>query len=163
MNLDIFPSQGAKAVRSGVYGEAKLLAAFAAFKIKAIDDQPSYHDSQLWPRKGKLLLRQSKQVTGRFVDYLYKDYDRHLSVAMECKNQEGWGTTDEKLSYTIDMLIVAEHPFWLILSGNGWNPTVIKFMEAKIKAAAIERPSRLIWDHFLYRAVERLVERGEIA
>jgi hypothetical protein len=160
-----FPTQGAKAVRSGRYGELALEAAFSAHKVKAYDDNPGFHnDTQLWSRKDKILVRQYVLDSGRIVDFVYKDFYRSISLPIECKQQMGNGTTDEKLSYTVKGLVRSGYGvFWLVLSGGGFRPRVIEDIRKEIMFLK-DISGRLIFNEgpFLQRAVEKLVDLGEV-
>jgi hypothetical protein len=164
--LDL-PSQGARAVRSGRYGETVIEAGFGAYGVRAVNDNREFHyEGEFWERKEKLLIRQHRLENGRIIDFLYKNFAIKQVVPIECKQQMDSGTTDEKLSYTIDQLEACAHPaFWLVLSGGGFNPGVVKFIEAKIKKLNTKGrvKGRLIFNEgsFLQRAIERLVERNE--
>ena len=161
------PSQGARAVRSGRYGELAIEAAFKAYGVRAVNDNLEFHyEGEFWERKEKLLIRQHRLATGRIVDFLYKNFAIKQTVAIECKQQMGGGTTDEKLAYTVDQLEACGHPaFWLVLSGPGFNPDVITSIDRKIKAinAKARIKGRLVHNEFslMQRAIERLVERNE--
>lgn len=164
--LDL-PSQGARAVRSGRYGELAIEAGFKAFGVRAVNDNREFHyEGEFWERKEKLLIRQHQLPNGSVIDFLYKNFATKLTVPIECKQQMDSGTTDQKLSYTVDELEDCGHPaFWLVLSGGGFNPKVVKVIEAKIKKlnAKGKVKGRLVYDErsLLQRAIERLVERNE--
>lgn len=161
-----FITQGAKAVRSGRYGEFAIEAAFRAYKVPTVDDNPEFHHgADFWDRKEKLLIRQHSLPNGRIVDFLYKDFNAKLAFPIECKQQMGRGTTDEKLAYTVDMLARSGFGiFWLIISGGGFTPRVIQEIDAKInhlnKTTNIK--GRLVHNQgpFLQRAVEKLRRFG---
>jgi hypothetical protein len=161
------PSQGARAVRSGRYGETIIEAGFRAYGVRGVNDNREFHyEGQLWERKDKLLIRQHKLTSGKIIDFLYKNFAIKQMVAIECKQQMGSGTTDEKLSFTIDQLEGCGHAaFWLVLSGGGFNPDVVKIIEAKIKKLNEKGrvKGRLIFNEksLLQRAIERLVEQNE--
>lgn len=160
------PLQGARAVRSGRFGELSLEAGFEAYGAKIVNDDPVYHRNrggELWARRDRILIRQYRMPDGGAnLDYLYRDYPRDLLLAIEHKQQMGTGTADEKLSYAIDRLVKCDLPFWLILSGGGFNSKVTAAIEKKIRQLESVR-GRLVFNqgHFLQRAIERLVERGE--
>lgn len=166
IELDI-PLQGARAVRSGRYGEIVIEAGFSAYGVRPVNDNREFHyEGELWERKDKFLIRQHRLKSGRTVDFLYKNFAIKQTVPIECKQQMDSGTTDEKLSYTVDQLEVCGHPaFWLVLSGGGFNPAVVKFIDAKIKQINLKGKvrGRLIFNEksLLQRAIERLVERSE--
>jgi hypothetical protein len=161
------PLQGARASRSGRYGEFAIEAGFKAYAVRAVNDNLEFHyEGNLWERKDKLLIRQHKLHSGRIVDFLYKNFATGLTVPIECKNQKESGTTDEKLSYSVDQLEECGHPaFWLVLSGGGFNPDVVKFVEAKIKKLNGKGRVKgcVIYNEqsLMQRAIERLVERNE--
>lgn len=161
------PSQGARAVRSGSFGELTLEAAFRAYGVNIANDHPEFHyKTDIFGRTDKILIRQFLLLPGHRVDYFYRDFASDLTLAIECRNQMGSGTTDEKLHFTVNRLVEARSPYWLIVSGGAFRPMVIKATEALI-ADSNKRtnvPGRMIFNaaHFLQRAVERLIERGEI-
>lgn len=179
MFRDHGPSHGAKAVRSGQYAENALESKFLTFKVRTFDDHPSFHQQQFWPRTGRALLRQHPIKTGNKIDYLYRDYDRNIPVAIEAKNQMGEGTTDQKLAYAVDILLESGYPFyWLVLHGGGFNKDVVSRIYKKIEncngnkhqpqGALIHTSEcfpqgRLIQDveSILQRAIEALVDRGK--
>jgi hypothetical protein len=160
-------SQGARAVRSGRFGELAIEAGFKAYGVRAVNDNREFHfEGDFWQRKDKFLIRQHQLATGRIVDFLYKNFAIGQTMPIECKQQMGGGTTDEKLAYTVDQLEACGHAaFWLVLSGTGFNPDVVKSIDAKIKAinAKGRIKGRLVHNEFslMQRAVERLVERNE--
>jgi len=94
---------------------------------------------------------------------LYRDYRRDLVLAIEHKNQMENGTADEKLSYAVDRMAQYGLPFWLVLSGGGFHLKVTATIEKKLQRLESVR-SRLIYNqgNFLQRAIEKLVERGEL-
>ncbi len=159
-------SHGARSVRSGQYGEAIITAAFEVHDVKAVTDNEGYHNEpQLWARKGKILICQHKMQSGRVVDFLYKDFDRDLTLAIEHKQQMGNGTTDEKLAYTADSLATSEYGlYWIILSGGGFSPKVIRVIEKKIRKYndTTNTRGRLVHNQgpFLQRAIEQLIDQG---
>jgi len=161
------PLQGARAVRSGRFGEKSLEAGFEAYGVKIVNDDPVYHRDKggdLWTRRDQILIRQYRMPDGGAnLDYLYRDYLRDLVLAIEHKQQMGTGTADEKLSYAIDRLVKCNLPFWLILSGGGFNSKVTAVIDKKIRLLESVR-GRLLFNqaHFLQRAIEKLIERGEV-
>lgn len=166
-NSDMFgPSQGARAVRSGTFGELTLEAAFKAYNVRATNDHPEFHyETDIWGRTERLLIRQFQIQAGYRIDYLYRNFETDVRLAIECKNQIGPGTTDEKLISTVQSLVETNLPYWLILSGGAFRPAVTKKV-AKFIAENNQRtnvPGRLIFNaaHYLQRAVERLIERNE--
>ena len=164
--LDL-PSQGARASRSGNFGQSSIEAGFKTYGVRAVNDNLEFHyDCDLWERKERLLIRQHKLASGWTIDFLYKNFAIKQAVPIECKNQMGSGTTDEKLAYTVDKLEVCGYPFfWLVLSGGGFNPDVVKAIDKKIKKLNTKGmvKGRLVYDErsLLQRAIERLVERNE--
>ena len=158
------PLQGARAVRSGLFGEMALEAGFKAYGAKLVNDDPVYHHKagELWARSDLILIRQYRMPDGCRLDYVFRDYRRDLVLAIEHKQQMGSGTTDEKLSYAVDRMARYELPFWLVLSGGGFNPKVTLTIEKKIQQLASVR-GRLVFNDgpFLQRAIEKLVECGE--
>lgn len=159
-------SQGARAVRSGTFGELTLEAAFKAYNVRATNDHPEFHyETDIWGRTERLLIRQFQISAGYRVDYLYRDFETGFRLAIECKNQMGPGTTDEKLFATVLGLVEVQVPYWLILSGGSFRPTVTgkvaKFIEKQNNQTNTR--GRLIFNaaHYLQRAVERLIERNE--
>lgn len=158
------PLQGARAVRSGRFGEVVLEAGFGAYGAKVVNDDRVYHHKagELWARSDLILIRQYRMPDGNRLDYVFRDYRRDLVLAIEHKQQMGTGTTDEKLSYAIDRLAKYDMPFWLVLSGGGFNPKVTATIEKKIQHLDTVR-GRLVFNqgHFLQRAIEKLIECGE--
>lgn len=158
------PLQGARAVRSGRFGELSLEAGFGAYGAKIVTDDPVYHHKggDLWARRDLILVRQYRMSDGSKLDYVFRDYRRNFVLAIEHKQQMGGGTTDEKLSYAVDRLTKYGLPFWLVLSGGGFNPKVTATIEKKVRQLESVR-GRLIFNEgpFLQRAIERLVECGE--
>ena len=158
--------QGARAVRSGVFGEKMLEAAFETYGAKIVKDHLIYHhlkEGELWARRDRILVRQYQMSDGGKIDYLYRDYRRDLVLAIEHKNQMDNGTTDEKLSWAVDRMVQYGLPFWLVLSGDGFHLKVTATIEKKIKQLESVH-ARLIFNKgpFLQRAIERLVECGEL-
>jgi hypothetical protein len=156
--------QGARAVRSGRFGELGLEAGFAAYGAKIVMDNPVYHNKggELWARSDLILVCQYRMFDGSRLDYVFRDYRRDFVLAIEHKQQMGSGTTDEKLSYAVDRLAKYELPFWLVLSGGGFNPKVTATIEKKVKQLESVR-GRVVFNqgHFLQRAIEKLIECGE--
>lgn len=163
------PSQGARAVRSGMFGELVLEAMFCAYKIDVVNDQPELHMPQFnWAQRDKLLIRQARISPNHYVDFLYKDYSREISLPIECKNQMGLGTTDEKLTSTVEFIVDAGcAAFWLVLTGKGWRPKVLRLVRHKIEHlnATTNLKARMFHSESqrsLQRSVELLIERGEV-
>jgi hypothetical protein len=158
------PLQGARAVRSGRFGEFGLEAGFGAYGAKIVMDDPVYHHKggELWVRSDLILIRQYRMPDGSRLDYVFRDYRRDFVLAIEHKQQMGSGTTDEKLSYAVDRLAKYDLPFWLVLSGGGFNSKVTVIIEKKIRQLDSVR-GRLVFNqgHLLQRAIEKLIERGE--
>jgi hypothetical protein len=164
------PSQGARAGQSGTSLERIVEAVFSARKVRpcdynsSFDYGPEYQD--MWKRKDKLLVRQVR-IKGWKVDFLYIDFRRDLRVPIECKQQLGGGTTDEKLPHVVDKLVGCGCVgFWLVLGGGGFSPKMVHVVQNKIEKLSGQHKMRghLVFNEgpFLQRAVERLVERGEI-
>lgn len=165
---DLFgPSQGARAVRSGSFGELTLEAAFKAYGINIANDHPEFHyETDIFDRKDKILIRQFQIGANYRVDYLYRNFENDLRLAIECRNQMGSGTTDEKLHFVVNRLVETQLPYWLLISGGAFRPMVTMATE-KLIAQHNQRtnvPGRLIYNqaHYLQRAIERLVERNEL-
>ena len=160
----VIPLQGARAVRSGRFGELSLEAGFEAYGAKIVNDDPVYHHKagELWARRDLILIRQYRMPDGCRLDYVFRDYRNDLVLAIEHKQQMGLGTTDQKLSFTVDQLSKYELPFWLVLSGGGFNSKVIANIDNKIRRLETVR-GRLVFNQgpFLQRAIEKLVECGE--
>lgn len=156
--------QGARAVRSGRFGELSLEAGFAAYGAKVVPDNPVYHHraGELWARRDLILICQYRMPDGDKLDYMFRDYRRDFVLAIEHKQQMGSGTTDEKLSYAVDRLAKHQLPFWLVLSGGGFNPKVTAAIEKKVNQLESVR-GRVVFNqgYFLQRAIENLIERGE--
>jgi len=158
-------SQGARAGRSGGYLEKLIRTAFEQFGVRIVKDNAEYHyDSNLWQRKEKFLVEQPC-IQGIFPDFLYIDFWKNLRVAIECRQQVGPGSTDRKLSYTIDDLLkLPLSGFWIAISGDGFSKKVLHVVQNKI-VAVNKRPGirgRLISDNILFRSIEQLVEKGVI-
>ena len=164
------PSQGARAGQSGTSLEGIVEAVFAARKVRScvynreFDYGPEYQD--MWGRKDRLLVRQV-YLNGWKVDYLYIDFRRNLRIPIECKQQLGSGTTDEKLPHCVDKLVGCRcSGFWLVLGGGGFSKLMVDVVQKKIAdlSAVHKMVGRLVFNEgpFLQRSVERLVERGEI-
>jgi hypothetical protein len=112
--MSLFPLvQGARAVRSGRFGEVTLEAGFSAYGVKIVNDDHVYHtgDGGLWARKDLVLVRQYP-VGNIKLDFMYRDFARDISLPIECKQQMGGGTTDQKLAYAVDVL---------------WRPVSLRF------------------------------------
>jgi hypothetical protein len=161
------PSQGARAVRSGSFGELSLEAAFKAHGINIVNDHPEFHyDSDIFERKDKILIRQFLIRPSHRIDYLFRDFAVDLRLAIECRNQMGPGTTDEKLHFVVNRLARAGFPYWLIVSGGAFRPMVTQATQVLIvdsnKRTNVQ--GRLIFNaaHYLQRAVEKLIDCGEI-
>lgn len=163
------PSQGARAGQSGTSLEGIVEAVFAARKVRAVKFDPElfygpeYQD--MWKRKDRLLVRQTL-IKGWKIDFCYIDFNRNLYVPIECKQQLGSGTTDEKLTHVVKKLANCGHAaFWLVLGGGGFSPKMIYSVQNDISKLAHQKiRGHLVFNEgpFLQRAVERLVERGEI-
>jgi len=164
--LDL-PSQGARAVRSGSFGQSSIESGFKIYGVPTVNDNLEFHyDCDFWERKEKLLIRQHTLASGWTIDFLYKNFAIKQTLPIEVKNQMGSGTADEKLAYTVDRLEASGYPvFWLVLSGGGFNPAVVKDADKKIKKLNAKGmvKGRLVYDEksLLQRAIERLVERNE--
>jgi PD-(D/E)XK nuclease superfamily protein len=161
------PSQGARAVRSGKFGQLALEMAFKAYGVNATFDHPEFHyETDIFGRRDRILIREFEIKPGFRVDYVFRNFATGLTLAIECKNQMGKGTTDEKLHYTVNRLVSSHLPYWLIVSGGAFRPAVTaetqKFIEAQNQRTNV--PGRMIFNaaHYLQRAVERLIERNEI-
>jgi PD-(D/E)XK nuclease superfamily domain len=160
-------SHGARAGRSGRYGETTIEGSFHVYGVPSVEDNRAYHaDTDFLQRKDKLLVRQYRLLSGRRVDFFYKDFANNLNVPIECKQQMNSGTTDEKLAYTIDQLAACGfHYFWLVLGGGGFNPAVTAFIETKVRKINQlgKVKGRIIHNagNLLQKAIERLVERNE--
>jgi hypothetical protein len=164
------PSQGARAGQSGTSLEGIVEAVFAARKVRVVEYNREYDYGQeyqdMWGRKDRLLARQSR-IKDWKVDFLYIDFRRNLRVPIECKQQLGSGTTDEKLPHVVDKLIGCGcQGFWLVLGGGGFSKAMVDIVQKKISSLSTIHKMRghLVFNEgpFLQRAVERLVERGEI-
>jgi len=171
----ILPSQAERAGRSGMVGESLLEAIFNSFGIRIVNDNPEYHmyfanGADFFPRKERMLIRKH-QVLGQRIDFLYKDFATGLSLPIECINQMGSGTTDQKLSFTIEELLkICSHKkfpaFWLVLTGDGFSPRVTQAMNtkvAKLNRNQNEVRGRIIFNAgtLLQRAIERLIEQND--
>jgi hypothetical protein len=160
------PSQGARAVRSGSFGELALEAAFKAHGVPIANDHPEFHyDTDIFGRKDKILIRQFQINPNYRIDYLFRNFEIDLRLAVECRNQMGSGTTDEKLHFVVNRLVGTQMPYWLILSGGAFRSMVTVETE-KLIAEQNQRtnvPGRLIFNaaHYLQRAVERLIDRNQ--
>lgn len=164
------PSQGARAGQSGASLEGIVEAVFAARKVRTVKYNPEYdygpEYQDMWGRKDKLLIRQVR-IKGWKVDFLYVNFRTNLRVPIECKQQLGGGTTDEKLPHVVDKLVTCNCAgFWLVLGGGGFSKKMVHTVQNKIAALSAKHKMRghLVFNDgpFLQRAVERLVERGEI-
>src|SRR5688500_12845652 len=92
-------TQGHHATVSGNFGEGMVEAAFAAYGVKSVNDNPEFHyEPQLWPRDDVLLIRQH-EINGIKIDYLYKNFKSGITLPIECKNQKERGSTDQKLAF----------------------------------------------------------------
>lgn len=165
--FDEGPSQGARAGHSGRSLEWMVEACFAARKVRPVNDNPEYHyENDIFGRKEKLLIRQVR-LNGWRVDYLYKNFRTGLRVPIECRQQLGSGTTDEKLPHMVDKLVACNCPgFWLVIGGGGFSPKIVHTVQNKIADInkRLKVCGHLVFNEgpFLQRAVEKLVERGEI-
>jgi hypothetical protein len=163
------PTQGARAGTSGQSLEAIVEALFSVRKVRAVNDNREYHyEKDIFERKDKLLIRQPL-INGWRVDFLYKNFRNHLVVPIECKQQLGGGTTDEKLAHTVDKLIACAKAlncsgYWLVLGGGGFSHKMIHVIQNKIKETNGSRrlAGRCIFSDgpFLQRAIDALVEKN---
>lgn len=158
-------TQGAKAVRSGRYLEMAVEGRFKAYGVRASD----YHvelsyDGDMWDRKDQLLIRQYKLPDRRVVDFMYRDYLRELWLPIECKQQMGSGTTDQKLVHAV--MALCQNGFnniWLILGGNGFSEGAMLTLDRHIKELISTKKiiCTRLREEMLQRRIERLVENGE--
>lgn len=176
MNLNLFrdetPSQGAQAGRSGHSLELIVEALFKARGVRAVNDNPEFHhEKQLWQRNEKFLIRQVR-LHGRIVDFLYKDFGRGVKLPIECKQQLGTGTTEEKLAYTVNKLIKItkgerSSGYWLVLNGGGFSKKVVQDIHNEISESNRRERifGRLIFNEgpIFQRAVDDLVNKGKVA
>ena len=138
-----------------------------------VKDDRSFHYPDLYNRTEKFLIEQPtvKEIKP---DFLYIDYKRNIRLPIECKQQVGSGSTDQKLYYTLYELIglgrwmteqyQSNAVYWLIVSGQGFSQKVMHKVQNEIiktnKQYKIN--GHLIYDEILFRAIETLCERGEI-
>lgn len=164
---ELLPTQGARAGRSGRTTERMFEACFEG-RVRVVNDNPEFHGPDLWDRKDKLLIRQVRN--GRYkMDWLFKNFRADISLPIEMKGQQGSGSTDEKLSYTVNKLIGAAKAlnckgYWLILNGRGFNFDVVQNIQTQINASNLRdklRGSMFVFD-IVQRRVDALIERGEI-
>jgi hypothetical protein len=161
------PSQGARAGHSGLSLEMMVEATFSARKVRPVNNNPEFHyESDIFGRKDRILIRQVL-LNGWRVDFLYKNFKTGLKVPIECRQQLGSGTTDEKLPHMIDKLVACNCPgFWLVLGGGGFSPKMVDAVQKKISEMNERHKirGRLVFNEgpFLQRAVEQLIERDEI-
>lgn len=160
-------SQGARAGQSGTSLEGIVETIFAVRGVRAVKDNPEYHcENDIFGRKDKFLVRQVC-LKGWRVDFLYIDFKRKLRVPIECKQQLTRGTTDEKLPHTVNKLVKCGcDGFWLVVGGGGHSRKMIATVSHLIAEVSQRHKIRghLVFNEgpFLQRAVDRLVERGEI-
>jgi hypothetical protein len=169
---DEMPSQGAQASISGTSFELEVDAKFTARKVRVVDDNREFHyEKDIFGRRDKLLIRQVL-IAGVKVDRLFKDFARKLTLPIQCKQQWRGGTTDEKLAYTIDVLIKQAQDknapgYWLLLNGDGFNPKITQQMSNKIIETnnRYKLKGRMLYAlnvHVLAKAIDELVYRGDI-
>ena len=147
-------TQGAEANRSGEVGQQMFEGYLRGFKIKIVNDHPSYRQPRV-----EFAYRNAN------ADYLYKDYERNFDVLWEVRSQIGGGTTDEKLISTIETLASCPYSHCgLVLFGDGFRGWV--------RQAAAQRAQELSGGNkdirvinavgdVLYRHLQHLIEQGQ--
>jgi hypothetical protein len=88
---------------------------------------------------GKTIIGKSRRV-----DVFVVRQSDQQAIAMECKYQEGQGTTDEKIPYALQDLTAIRIPSVLTYAGRGWSRGVLHTLEASPYAAyCLPDPSSL--------------------
>jgi len=164
------PLHGARPGRAGRFLESRVEAGFGEFGVRTVHDNREYHGKDIFERTEKFLVRQPL-IRGVKLDFLYIDFRRKLRLPIECKQQTVAGSTDRKLDYAVNDLISVSHGmsygyFWLIVSGDGFSPKVMQKVQNKITTNNDTRNGkkaygRLVSDPLLFRAIQKLVEKGE--
>lgn len=79
---------------------------------------------------GKTILGKDRKI-----DIFVVRYADHRALAIECKYQQGVGTTDEKIPYALQDLEALWVPGVLAYAGEGWSRGVLHTLQAARLAA----------------------------
>ncbi len=87
---------------------------------------------------GKTIIAKNRKV-----DILLIQEATNQALAIECKYQEGPGTTDEKIPYTLQDIPAMPVPGCIVYAGGGFSPGVVHMREASRFAARCLPPPDL--------------------
>jgi hypothetical protein len=79
----------------------------------------------------------------RRVDILVLEQSTKRALAIECKFQDQFGTTDEKIPYALDDLVALRIPACLCYAGDGFSHGIRHLLAASHMAAACLPPESL--------------------